>query len=340
MADEGITYYLGIDVSKDKLDCCLLSGNGKIRKNACFNNTKKGIERLQLWAIKYAQDNKIHAILEPTSSYHESCATFIDRESIYVSLVNPRCVRDFAKALNFRSKTDALDSFILASFGQKLQPPQWFPVAAHIDELEQLRTHKVDLINTRAHWKNRLHATSYKENSAQVLDSINEQIFFMDEQIKKIDGKINKLINSHEELRQDNEILQSIPGIGPEASRVITSCLRSHSFATGSSLVSYCGLAPIEKQSGTSVYAKPHIPRAGYRDLKRILYMAAMAAIKYNPHIKQFYERLIKKGKAKKVILVAAMRKLLLQCYGVWRSRSKYDSNYNMDKINQMSKAA
>ncbi|WP_042996488.1 IS110 family transposase, partial [Bordetella bronchiseptica] len=136
-------FFIGIDVSKAKLDCTLLTAEADKRKTKVVVNTAAGVQALLAWCAKHgAQPAQLHAILEPTGLYHEQAATALHDAQVRVSLVNPAQARDFAKALAMRSKNDALDSYVLARYGQTLSPALWHPAPLHARQLRALLTRR------------------------------------------------------------------------------------------------------------------------------------------------------------------------------------------------------
>src|SRR5262249_8944053 len=140
---------------------------------------------------------------------------------------------------------------------------------------------------------------------------------------------IDDHIDRHPQLKADRELLESIPAIGAQTSRHMLSLLQARKFSCAEQSAAFLGLVPIERESGSSVRGRPRLSKAGPPRLRAILYMAAVVAVRHNPHVKALYERLLARGKTKMAALGAAMRKLVHLCFGVLKSRQPYSPTYS-----------
>ncbi len=150
----------------------------------------------------------------------------------------------------------------------------------------------------------------------------------MQTQLKQLQQEIDDHIDWHPALKEDLDLLKSIRAIGPQVGKAMLSVMQTHSFKTAEQLAAYLGLVPVERQSGSSVFGRARLSKAGSPEVRAKLYMAAVVAIRYNAHVKALYERLRARGKAAMSALGACMRKLVHLCFGVLKTRVPYDENY------------
>ncbi len=322
--------YLGIDVAKAKLDCSLLldPASGK-RKAKSVANTQTGFAELLQWLHK--QDlapSGIHAIIEGTGVYHEQAAMALCDAGVTISIVNPAQVRDFAKGLAIRSKTDGIDSQVLARYGALVQPQVWTPPSPQARVLQALLSRREAIAQDLQRERNRQEKADATDTPELIRQSLADSIAFLQTQLKKLQQDIDDHIDRHPALKDDLALLNSIPGVGPQVGRHLLSVLHRHHFANAEQLAAYLGLVPVERQSGSSVLGRARLSKAGPAHLRAVLYMAAVVATKYNPHVKVLYARLLARGKCKMAALGAAMRKLVHLCFGVWKTRQPYRADY------------
>lgn len=323
-------FYIGIDVSKAKLDCSLLMDvkNNK-RKSKVVINSKTGISDLLVWTNKqHVNNDELHAILEGTGVYHEQAAQALHDAGVQVSIVNPAQVRNFTFGLGIRNKTDDMDSFVLARYGVLVQPPLWIPPSQEARTLQALLKRREAIAQDIQRENNRLEKVDSTDTPSFVRESVMDSIRFLKLQLTKIQQQIDDHTDSHSNLKNDLELLQSIPAVGPQVSNHLLAIIHNHRFDTAEKLTAYLGLVPVQRQSGSSISKQSHISKAGPPQMRAILYMAAIVATRHNPHIKALYLRLLERGKSKRSALCAAMRKLVQLCFGVLKNRQSYQPNY------------
>jgi transposase len=320
--------YLGIDVSKAKLHTCLLNDEGKSKTKVVENNPA-GVALLLAWAARQgATPDQLHAVMEATGVYHEGAAQALFEAGVRVSIVNPAQVKDFARGLAVRTKTDGVDGFVLARFGALLKPPAWQPPAPEVRELQALLARREAVAQDLRREQNRREKALATATPARVRQSIDDAIAFLEQELTQLQQDIHDHIDRHPGLKDDLALLTSIPAVGPQVGYQLLAILQGHSFHSAEQLAAYLGLVPVERQSGTSVWGRARLSKAGPARVRAGLYMAAVVAIRYNPHIKVLYERLLERGKAKKAALGAAMRKLVHLCFGVLKTRTPYQANH------------
>lgn len=318
---------IGIDISKAKLDCAWINdtASGKV-KNKVFLNTLKDYQSLMDWAAKQCQDSieSIHFVMEATGIYHEAVAYALHRAGAKVSVVNPAQIRDYAKSLGTRTKTDKKDSVVITRFGLTQQPRLWQPEPEEIRALKALISRLEAVEQDIQREKNRLEKAEISRSSDEVTFSIQTVLAQLKKEKKRLEELINRHINRHPQLKQDRQLLETIPGVGPVISRLMMAVIRSREFASAPQCAAFLGLTPVHHESGSSVRGRSHLSKTGNATVRAKLYMAAIVSIQYNPDIKRQYERLLKNGKVKMSALCAAMRKLVHICFGVLKHQQPY----------------
>lgn len=314
---------LGIDVGKQKLSCATLL-NGKY-KTKTIPNTTAGFEKLWHWLDRF-ESLPAHVCLEATGSYGEDIATFLHDRGLTVSVVNPTRVKGFAQSEGLRTKTDKVDARLIASFceskREKLQV--WKPAPKARRDLRDLTRRLEALKQMRIQEENRLEGNL----SDLVVSNLKQHIHFLEKQITELETQIDDHIDRHPDLRQQCDLLKSIPGIAETTSANLISELSFDQFASARQVAAYTGLTPSERQSGTSVKGRPRLSKIGSNRLRKVLYMPAMSAMRCNSVIAQFVARLKQRGKAGKVIIAAVMRKLIHMAYGILKSGQPFDPNF------------
>jgi len=323
-------FYLGMDVAKAKLDCCLLLDEASAkRKTKVVNNTKSGIADLLAWIAKQqVSSQQLHVVMEATGVYHEQAALALADAGITVSIVNPAQVKDFGRGLAVRTKTDGVDSFVLARYGALLKPAAWTPPAPEARVLQALLARREAVAQDLQRERNRQEKANATDTPERIRQSLADSIEFLVKQLAGLQQDIDLHIDRHPNLKDDMALLQSIPAVGPQVGGNLLSVMHSHDFGSAEQLAAYLGLVPVERQSGSSVLGRARLSKAGPARIRAVLYMAAIVATRYNPHVKAVYERLIARGKSKMSALGAAMRKLVHLCFGVLKTRKPYQHNY------------
>jgi transposase len=330
LEQEVIMFYLGMDVAKAKLDCCLLLDEsiGK-RKTKVVSNTKSGIVDLLMWVAKqYISPEELHVIMEGTGVYHEQAALALSDAGVTVSIVNPAQVKDFGRSMAVRTKTDGVDSFVLARFGALLKPMIWTPPTPEARVLQALLARRDAVAQDLQRERNRQEKAGATDTPKRIQQSLVDSIEFLTKQLMQLQQDIDGHIKKHSGLKNDLALLQSIPAVGPQVGRNMLSVMHSHHFNSAEQLAAYLGLVPVERQSGSSVLGRPRLSKAGPARIRAALYMASVVAIRFNPHVKAVYDRLVARGKSKMAALGAAMRKLVHLCFGVLKNRKPYEHNY------------
>jgi len=320
---------LGIDVSKDKLDVVLLNEQQHSHSGVFANHTQ-GFEQLQRWLSKRCEGN-VQACLEATGQYGEAIAEFLYQAGHTVSVVNPARIKAFAASRLSRQKTDQSDARLIAQFCQSQHPEAWTPPAPEQRALRAMVRHLADLKAMRQQENNRL--TSGVAADA-VLHALQVHIAFLDQQIADLERQIHDHLNQFPHLKQQRDLLDSIPGLGQlTIANVLAEVPNILAFETAAQLAAFAGVTPRQFRSGSSVHRPTHISKCGNARLRAALYFPAMVALRHNPIIRAFGDRLKATGHTGKSIVVAAMRKLLHLIYGVLKSGLPFDPNYSAKSL-------
>jgi len=321
--------YLGIDVSKARLDCTLLDPATDKRKSKAVSNDPKGFEALSAWLDKQGfAAGEVHGVMEATGVYHEQAALWLTDAGMRVSVVNPVQVRDFARGLAMRTKTDGTDSVALARYGALIQPEPWEAPRPEIRELKALITRLEALEMDARRELNRREKALVAQAPALVRESLDIHLAALNREIARLQQAIDDHINRHPGLKSDRERLLSIPAVGDKTANRMLAVLHSRKFRSADQVAAFLGLVPVEHQSGSSIQKRPRLAKNGDARTRAVLYMAAIVATQCNPHIRALYTRLCAKGKAKMAAIGAAMRKLVHLCFGMIKHQTTYQPNW------------
>jgi transposase len=308
-----------------------------IETSQTFDNQESGFETAHTWlTTKGVNPETAHIIMEATGVYWQGCALFFHSRGYGVSVINPAQGKAFARTTMRRAKTDSLDADLLARFGIIMKPRLWTPPTEELSHLQQLSRQREAYLDMRTEEKNRLHALKARAGGCPEALAISQKMIeLLTEQLAQIEAAIQAKIAQSPALKESQEILESICGIGAVTASILISETNNFAdFENHKQLTAYAGLAPVPFQSGTSVHRKEHISKIGNAKLRKALYMAAISAARYNPILKIFYQRLREQGKPAKVALVAVARKLLRISLALIQKRQKFDANFVSKKPN------
>ncbi|MBZ0092657.1 MAG: transposase, partial [Sulfuricellaceae bacterium] len=227
-----------------------------------------------------------------------------------------------------RTKTDGTDSVVLARYGALTRPALWEAPPLEIRELKALIA-RLEALETDARRElNRREKALAAQAPALVQESLNSHLASLNQEIARLQRAIDDHINRHPGLKADREHLLSIPAVGEKTANRMLAVLHSRKFTNAEQVAAFLGLVPVEHQSGSSIQKRPRLAKNGDAKTRAVLYMAAIVATQYNPHIKALYTRLCAKGKPKMAALGAAMRKLVHLCFGVIKHQTSYQPNW------------
>ncbi len=291
--------YVGIDVSKAKLDICLSPSGQKL----IFDNNPAGIRRLI--ELLHKQPKVALCLLEATGRYERRCAADLLEASFPVAVVNPRQARDFAKSIGKLAKTDAIDAAMLAEFARlpHLRRSEKEPQNQGI--LDDLITRRRQITQMLAAEKARREGLSHKP----ARKSVDKVLRVLDQEREDIDRLIATLIESDGDWKNRRELLDSVPGIGQVTASQLVANLPELGKLNRKQIAALVGVAPVNRDSGTMRGRRTIF--GGRADVRTGLYMATVTAMRCNPVIKPFAQRLTAAGKVFKVVMIACMRKLI-----------------------------
>jgi transposase len=315
---------LGIDIAKVSFQVVLLEDAKEHPRS--FPNNDKGFEQLQRW-LRNRKVERVHACLEATGAYGEALATALHEAGHTVSIINPARIRGFAQSELVRSKTDGIDAGVIARFCKAHTPTAWLPPSPQVRTLQGLTRRLESLHEVYNQEQNRAEVPG---TVAPVAASIAAMLGHLKEQIADLERQIHDHIKRHPDLRERTELLTSIPGLAEKtAARILSEVHAIERFACAKQLSTYAGLSPQLHQSGSSIRGRTRLSKKGNPQLRKALFMPALAALRWNPLIRRFAERLRAAGKTKMVIVGAVMRKLLHIAYGVLKSKRPFDPNFD-----------
>lgn len=290
---------IGIDISKATLDIYLLWSDTYLQ---CANSSQ-GIKKLVKLCKK---ESPGLIIMEATGGYELASASQLYVEGFPVAVMNPRQIRDFAKAVGQLAKTDKIDAKIIAQYGATLNPPTRDVLDDNQLKLKALVARRSQLLEMRKAESNRIEKAYDKD----IKKSIQQIIDVLTIQLKHVDDDIDKQIKKMPELEQNKKILCSVPGISKITASMLLSELPELGKLNKKQIAALTGLAPMNRDSGT--FKGKRMTGGGRKHIRNRLFMPVLVAVRCNSTIKEFYERLVAKGKKKMTAIVAAMRKLLV----------------------------
>jgi transposase len=290
--------FVGIDVAKRHLDVHILPNNVASR----YTNSSAGISALVKMLHKHHPEL---VVLEATGKLELPAATALNAAGIPVAIVNPRQVRDFAKASGRLAKTDALDAHVIATYGSALHPDaRQIPdqTTLRLQGLLARRRQLVDMVVAEKNRLDRAHPAARKD--------VREHITWLQKRLKKADRDLHELVKQSPQWSQRDAHYQSVPGVGPIASHTLLIDLPELGTISRKAIAKLAGVAPLNRDSGQAHGARSIW--GGRRTVRAALYMASLAAIRANPVIRAYYQKLRQEGKPPKVAQVACMHKLLI----------------------------
>jgi transposase len=322
-----VQIFSGIDISKNSFNVCV-KGEGRAPKQKKFPYTAEGMAA----CLAYIPRQSV-CIMESTGTYHCRLAYFLFDAGRRLCVVNPLSVKRYAQALMLRTKTDKADSHMLAEYGRMLHPAPWKPQKEHYVELRQLINLQEQFIKQEAVMRNQLEGIAHSVvQSRFVREKLLQQLKQIRADREEVEAQLEGLVKLHS--CEDFERLQSIPGIGKKTAIVLIALTQGlEDFDSVKQISSYFGLCPRIYDSGTSVRGRAGICKMGMALIRKLLYMCALSAKRSNKACRELYERLLAKGKKKKVILIAVANKLLRQAFAIVKHKMMYDENFLSEKF-------
>ncbi len=308
----------GVDISKDVFDVY-----GSLSGHHQFNNDESGFKKF----LKGLPENSLVA-MEATGYYHYRLAQFLYKNAVIVSVINPLSIKRFIQMKLAKVKTDKSDAKAICEYAQINEVPIYNALTEVQSECLQLFRLLDTYLKQRTAVKNKVHGEeALGVPSKFVYRSLKRQRKQLDKEVKAIEEKILSLVKEDQE--QQLTLLTSVPGIGQKTALFLIVITDGFSkFEKASQLCSYVGITPTTRESGSSVRGRARISKVGNRKLRNLLFLCAFNACKHNKACRELYERIVNKGKSKKLALIAVANKLLKQCFAIAKSGLPYDETY------------
>lgn len=311
--------YVGIDICKAKLDVHC----NEWKSVEVFPNDKNGINALFRALQKVSIQKDLHLVCEATGGYEKTLLSSAFSKEISISLINPRQIRDFAKAGGILAKTDAIDASVITHYAETFHPRLATPPSKEIESLQQAVRHRSALVKQRMREENMLTQIS----DSFVKKDIQSSIKSIKKRITKMEDQIQSIISADENLARKSELMQELQGVGPVVSSSLLAEMPELGSISNNQAASLLGVAPFNDDSGPRKGKRR--TKGGREFIRKTIYMPILSAIRYNPIFKDFYNRLISKGKPHHVAAIAVMRKLICLI-----NRMLSDPDFKPQKIN------
>ncbi|UTY45992.1 IS110 family transposase [Sinorhizobium fredii] len=311
--DEPLAVFVGIDVSKDRLDVHLRPSG----ETFCVSRKATGLDEL---IVRLATFPVALVVLEATGGFEATVAAALAGAGMPLCVVNPRQIRDFARAMGRLAKTDALDAEAIALFAERIRPeakPLPAPEIGRFAELVARRRQIVEMLGMEANRRRR----AADNHLAKKLD---RHIAFLEKELAELDRDIGDGIKSSPVWREKEALLKSVPGIGDVTARTLLAEIPELGTIGRQQLAALAGVAPVNRDSG--LMRGRRTIAGGRAAVRNVLYMAALVAIRHNPIFKAFYDRLTGRGRPKKVAIVAVIRKLLTVLNAILRDQKPWQN--------------
>jgi len=305
MAEEG---YVGIDVSKAELVVAVRPGGERMT----LTNDRAGIKRL---VGRLAELKPQLVVVEATGGLQRQVVAALWLAGIAVAAVNPSWVRNFAKGRGVRAKTDRKDAELLALFAERERPEARPPADAETQALQELVMWREQLLEMLVAEKQRL-----TRASGTMRKELRHHIAYLEGRIKELEQDIDKTVRRSDAWRRKSEIVRSVPGFGQAFCAMVLAKVPELGTLNRKQIGALVGVAPMPDDSGSRHGRR--IIAGGRFEVRNKLYMCAMVAVRHNPVLKQFYERLVARGKPKKLALAAVMRKLIVTLNAMLKTNS------------------
>jgi transposase len=318
-----LTETFGVDISARWFD---VAHQDEVRR---FPNNPTGIAACLEWLAQPAGPVRIG--MEATGAYHLPLATALHAAGHTVLVCDPLSIARYSQAVLARTKTDATDARRIARFCEAYDLPAWTPAPAVYQRLRALLTARETLVQERLRLRNRQHAASYTAHQALVTELQAPVLAAIETQIAHIDREVACLATAETPLGAQLRVLVTIPGLGLTTAGALLASLPLDRLKTSRQVAAYVGLCPQERSSGSSLRGRGHIGPLGPASLRKSLYMPAIVAMRCNPVLRVFAERLRAQGKRPKVVITAIMRKLLLLAWTLLRPGQPFSSNHVHD---------
>lgn len=318
-------HYVGVDVAKATLE--VSDASGKLRRS--FKNCPQGVRQLPAW-LRECVGEEVQIVLEPTSTYHHLLVDGLASNSVSFTVINPARTKAYATLQAKRAKTDRVDAQLLASLGQSQhlrpshKPDKWQ------ERAKSLRRHREWLEGEMHSAKNRMEAASCSPwADAGIVTSLRVIVRCLERQVAAMDRKLAALVYGDERFSAMASLLETVPGVARRTAQLLLSEMPLASQCDDArAWVAFSGVCPEPRQSGRMSYSR--LSRVGSRRVRAGLYLPAISAMSWNPAVAALVERLKAKGKSGKLVVMAAMNKLIRICFGVLKNQKPFDPTLHL----------
>jgi transposase len=331
------TLIVGVDMAKQRFTAAYHIGEteGELGDFANESTGYEALHRHLTGICEPAGSAPIQLIVEATGGYEAALLAYAYEQGWGISMPNPMRVRQWAQGVGYRVKTDRVDARILAHYGTDCRPPLRPQLAVEVTEMDSLLKRRLDLEQARQKEQTRLSELANRPGiSPKVQESLQQVIDALSEALAEIEQAIAELQQRHQPFVAEQQRLLPLPGVGPKVLwPLVVKLMQFHNLTAGEgdarSFVAFIGLDPQPHSSGSSVHKHPRISKMGDSELRRLLYMGALGAISGDNPLRTFYCRLLDRGKAKKVALVAVARKLLVWAWTLFARQTQWNPDFH-----------
>ncbi len=340
MGNQILKQSVGMDVSKDTVAACFSQQEAgmpfRILSSKTFPSNPSGLRRLDEWINRYRREPAaLHLMMEATGIYYEELAYFLQAKGYRVCVMLPNKTSAFAKSLGYKSKTDKVDAKKLSQMSLERELPKWEPPSDTMLKIKRLCRERVEFLDEKIAFGNRLHAKKHAhEPEKSSLKRAKKAIKFLQKQIKDTESDIRNAIASDPQINERLIKVCSIKGVAiATAATVVSEANGFALFKNKAQVVSFAGYDVVECQSGTSIKGATKMSKRGNHRIRKALHFPAWTAIKYDPAMKNLYDRVFDKTKIKMKGAVAVQRKLLVLIYTLYKNNQEFAANYQSSKI-------
>lgn len=307
----GNSKYIGIDVAKNSMEVAVNDS----KEHWEYANDENGLAKL---LAKMKRLSPALIVMESTGGYEIEIAAELQSNKFPVAVVNPRQIRDFARSVGILAKTDILDARVIARFAAMVQPEARVLPGEEIQKLGAIMMRRRQIIAMRTSEKNRLYSAD-----STVKKRIQVHIEWLNKELEDIDKELRQMIKENPDLKEKDEMIDGVPGVGPNLTITLLSELPELGSLNRKKMAALAGVAPFNRDSG-KMRGKRTI-WGGRKNVRTALYMATLVATRYNPILKAYYNHLLEAGKLKKVALIACMHKLLSILNAMLKTKTKWN---------------
>lgn len=324
------TLYVGIDIAAERaMVAWQVPDTGEVGTLEIAQQ-RSDYAQLVRQLRQYAPPAQTLVVMEATGLYWLALADYLYEQGFVVSVINPLQARRFAQLQQQHAKTDVIDAHLLARYARHLHPAPWTPPPAICYQLQQRLSYRQDLVEMRTQQRNRLHALKHNPHAEPAIEQrLRHHLAYLDSEIKALDAELKALLAQNHPWAEAARRLRTIKGFGLITIAWLLVATQCFAFCqTPEQAAAFAGLVPYPRHSGSSLRANRSVGRGGHSPLRTALYMATLAAARYNPSAKTFYERLLARHKPNKVARVAVARKLIHIAWAVVVKERDFDPDY------------